>query len=93
MIRLVLFLCLVSSGPGYASEQIEGHTFHTVKEYHKTGAPCACPSDRAKNGRCGRRAALCRDNGYNILDCDGTIVKSIEEYKEVKKSLCGGNDF
>ncbi len=75
-----------------ASEKIDGHLFVTKYEYHKMGKPCGCPSDPAKNGICGGRAALCKNGGYNISDCGKNAVKSIAEYKKVKKELCG-TDF
>lgn len=73
-----------------AAEMIEGHLFITRSEYQSKGKACACPSDRARNNsRCGRRAALCRNGGANILDCSSKVVTSIKEYKAVKRKKCG----
>lgn len=91
-VRILLLFTLLFCLSVNATEKIEGHEFVTSGEYHKLGKPCACPSDPAKNGVCGRRAALCRTGGYNILDCGNKSVKSIEEYKMVQKELCG-TDF
>lgn len=93
MIRIFLLAILQLSHPLFANENIEGHLFITKEEYHKMDQPCACPSDRAKNGRCGKRAAICKNGGFNILDCTSKKIKSIADYKEVKKSVCGGVDF
>jgi hypothetical protein len=58
--------------------------------YTKTGRPCACPLDTAKDGKqCGGRSALCRNGGYHIADCGNITVKSVSDYKKLKKQLCG----
>ena len=82
-------LLLVAVSSLMAGEKIEGHLFVTRAEYHQSGKPCACPSDKAKRGKCGKRAALCRNGGANILDCGDKKVSSIADYKKVKKDLCG----
>ena len=76
-----------------ASDRIDGHLFITKAEYHQAGKPCACPDDRTRGGRrCGKMSALCKNGGANILDCGNKAVKTILEYKKIKKRLCG-NDF
>ena len=92
MIRTLILLTLTFSTYIYAGELIEGYQFISRSEYHSQKGPCACPSDSAKRGRCGKRAALCRNGGANILDCSGKKVESIQDYKKVKRLLCG-QDF
>lgn len=85
---LILLILAIVSCQALAEQKIEGVWFITKAEYHQKGKPCACPSDPAQNGRCGNRAALCKNGGYNILDCGVEIIKSIQDYKKVKKQLC-----
>jgi len=85
---LILFLAFVTTH-SYSKEVIDGLTFVTRKEYHASGKPCACPSDPAARGRCGKRAALCRNGGAHILDCKTPAVKSLNDYKRIKAELCG----
>lgn len=74
-----------------AAKEIGGLTFNTKEEYWRLGKPCACPRDLAKNGICGKRAALCKTGGKHILNCDSTKVDSLDSYKRVQKKLCGNN--
>lgn len=92
MSKIFIFLTLYFGAFSYASELIEGYQFISRSEYHTQKGPCACPSDPAKRGRCGKRAALCRNGGANILDCSGKKVESIQEYKKIKRLMCG-QDF
>lgn len=67
---------------------VDGLVLNTKEEYWASGRPCACPDDRAKNGRCGRRAALCKDRGKHISNCDSTKIRSAVDYKRVQNKLC-----
>jgi len=84
----ISIILVIASCQALAEQKIEGVWFVTKAEYHQKGKPCACPSDRAENGWCGGRAALCKNGGYNILDCGTEAIKSIQDYKKVKKQLC-----
>ncbi|MDD0851615.1 hypothetical protein HBN50_00855 [Halobacteriovorax sp. GB3] len=92
MIKLVLIIGFSFSMNSFGDELVEGSLFITRSAYKSNYGPCACPDDPAANGRCGKRSALCKDRGHNILDCSGRKIKSIFEYKKLKKKLCG-KDF
>ena len=76
------------SSCSHAAKNIEGNTYISKEEYWGLGKPCACPSDAAKNGRCGKRAALCKAGGKHISNCDSTVVRSLDDYLKVQRKLC-----
>ena len=83
---LLTLICVPSFS--FGSKEINGVLFKTRSEY-KMRRPCACPNDFAANGRCGRRAALCKRGGEMILDCDSTMIHSMSDYRRVQIKHCG----
>jgi hypothetical protein len=51
--------------------------------YYRTGHPCACPEDLAKNGsRCGKRSAYSRPGGSKPYCYDSDVSKAeIDRYR------------
>ena len=84
-IALLLLLTVLT---GCQAAEFENIIFTSKASYHAMEKPCACQSDIAANGICGRRAALCRRGGYHISDCGGSVIQSISEYKKVQNELC-----
>jgi hypothetical protein len=67
---LILWLPLAALGqpapkPQLTDQQIAEILLRESREaYYRTGHPCACPEDRARNGsRCGKRSAYRRPGG------------------------------
>jgi len=57
-------------------------------DYYRTGHPCACPDDRARNGSgCGGRSAYSRPGGAAPLCYPGDVsVAMIESYRQRQAS-------
>jgi len=79
-------LALTAGLPAYARDcsklsdaQIRAAIVQESREaYYRTGHPCACPDDRARNGsRCGRRSAYSRPGGASP-ECYPKDVRPIE---------------
>lgn len=87
--KLFSMLLVIISFNLIAATNIEGYIFNTKAEYWNTGKPCACPSDLARNSKCGRRAALCKLGGKHILDCNSDKIQSFDDYRKVQQDLCG----
>jgi hypothetical protein len=72
-LALVLVALLVAPGifaqpalkPQLSDQQIAEIIVHESRQsYYRTGHPCACPEDMARNGsRCGKRSAYTRPGG------------------------------
>ncbi|MDB6147946.1 MAG: hypothetical protein JWO45_1610 [Spartobacteria bacterium] len=81
--RALLFVCLLT-GPAGAQAPLSDEQIATIivqasrDAYYRTGHPCACPEDSARNGsRCGGRSAYSRPGGA-VPRCYVTDVKKEE---------------
>ena len=65
--------------PQLTDQQIAEILIRESREaYYRTGHPCACPEDRARNGsRCGKRSAYTRPGGAEPY-CYVTDVSAAE---------------
>src|ERR1700676_460226 len=83
------FLVILLTSPAWAQpltdQQIAGRIVQESREaYYRTGHPCACPEDLARNGsRCGGRSAHSRPGGASPYCYPSDVpTAEIEAYRK-----------
>jgi hypothetical protein len=81
---VLLLLALTSASPSHAESALTDQQIAAIivkasrDAYYRTGHPCACPEDLARNGsRCGGRSAYIRPGGAAPY-CNTSDVPPIE---------------
>ncbi len=80
LVGAIAAFIILSAGPAFAREPLSDAQVRqaiiqdSIAQYQRTGHPCACPYNPARNGsRCGGRSAYSRPGGASPLCFDRDV--------------------